>query len=103
MANVWMMIKMLQSELDSLKGDANKFDKGFDQAGVRVRNKLIEIKTGINNIREDIQKTRYYREAYAVHFGIGTKKVIKRLEHKEKKYGKVSHVAKLQVSQGRKA
>lgn len=91
-----VMIDLLIQDLYILKRDAVKFDKGNDSAGQRVRKQLYAMKHKIEEFRKEIQRTRYYREAWDVHFG--RKTYIDGLEAKERKYGSVAHVATIQIT-----
>lgn len=84
-------------ELEILYDDAQKFDKGNDSAGLRLRKRLYALKARIEMFRKEIQRTRYYREAWDVYYK--RKKYIDGLEHKEKKYGSISEVVKVQILQ----
>jgi len=94
-------LNKLINELEELKKDAIKFDNGADLAGRRVRKKLWQLHLDMNLHRGVIQKQRYYRDAWKKYYG--RIKSIDGLEHKEKKYGTISEVVKLQISQKFKA
>lgn len=88
------MVKLLQQKLAALEKDAVKFDKGVDLAGQRLRQGLIEAKYLIMNVRADIQRVRYYREAEKAM--AGKKNWIDNLSTKETKYGTIAEVVQLQ-------
>jgi hypothetical protein len=97
----FVAIKMLQAQLKDLEKDAIKFDKKrVDVAGQRLRVELQKIKKKIIQVRNDIQEIRYYREAWNVYHG--KKEYIENKEIKEKKYGSVAEIAKLQIAQKRR-
>jgi len=91
----YAMVKYFQSKLEEMEEDAKKFDKGMDTPGERLRVKLNRLIDDIQKHRAYIHKVRYYRDAWKVFNG--QKNFIENREHKERKYGTVSKVAKLQV------
>lgn len=96
-----VMIDLLIQDLNILKRDAVKFDKGNDSAGQRTRKQLYAIKAKIETFRKEIQRTRFYREAWDVYYG--RKTYIDGREAKEKRYGTVNQVVQLQISSQFKA
>lgn len=95
------MIDQILGELNMLKADSRKFDKGNDLAGQRLRKNLNTVCDKIEHLRREIQRTRYYRDAWGVYFG--QKKYIDGLGYKEKRYGTVVEVTQLQLKQRWKA
>jgi CHAD domain-containing protein len=95
------VINRIMSDLNLLKFDAAKFDRGNDLAGLRLRKNLNTIKSRIEHLRKEIQRVRYYRDAWSAYFG--ERKYIDGLAYKEKKYGTVPEVAMLQFLQKWKA
>jgi hypothetical protein len=84
-------------KLEKMKVDAIRFDSGNESAGKRIRKEIVIIKKILDLISQEVQRKRYYREAYRRYIGKIT--FIEALEYKEKKYGSVDEVAKFQILQ----
>ena len=93
-------LNLLEETIENLmriRLDAIRFDNGNESAGKRVRKEILFIKKELNFISQEIQRLRYYREAYQRY--IGKRTFIENLKHKEKTYGSVDEVAKFQILQ----
>jgi len=77
-----------------------KFDRGQNVSGKRLRAQLAMIRKKLQYIREEIQRVRYYRDALKIH--AGKKTFTSAAEYKEAKYGTVNEVAEFQIAQKHK-
>lgn len=95
------VIGNLQSQLDKITNDAKKFDNGNDTAGKRLRRSLLEIVKTIIIYRKEIQRIRYYREAWKVFHG--QRNTIDHLQSKTKSFGSIKNVVEIQLRNKYKA
>lgn len=85
--------------LEDAQSDAFRFDNGNNKAGKRIRKVFMAVIKELMGLRKSIQKIRYYREALSVYSG--KRRHIEKLEYKERKYGPIDKIAKLQIVQNR--
>jgi hypothetical protein len=100
LAKTIVMVRMLVEMLQSAEDSAFLFDNGVLKEGKALRKKVRKTRKGAANLLREIEKQMFYRAAIKV--AMGKKRVIRNLEKKEKKYGKITEIAKLQIAQRNK-
>lgn len=100
MVKTIVMVRMLVETLQSAEDAAYLFDAGRLKEGKELRRKIRKAKKGTINLLREIEKQMFYRKAIMV--ATGKKRIIKNLEAKEKKYGKITEIVKLQITQRNK-
>lgn len=101
---VAVSIQMIKDRINKLDREIRKFDQlKVDAAGRRLRLALLEIQFLVLDLRLDIQRVRWYREANKIKDGKKTIGAVENLASKEKKYGTVAEVVEIQKSQGYEA